>query len=110
MTPTERDLIIGKFSDLTTLMNAHFDATNTSIDTMLKKQDITNGRVNKLEHWKTEHYTCENKSNELAKKLDKGNVGFWLWFSEKPFRLTIIAVVITIFTLKEVRDLIISLL
>lgn len=49
MNAQDRELIESKFEGSTKLMNAHFINMDDKLELIMKKQDFTNGRVNKLE-------------------------------------------------------------
>jgi len=104
MNAQDEKLVNSMVNGLGALLNAHFENLNERIDglesnqkAMLAKQDITNGRVNKLENWQEVHKGCELKTSEsfveVKNKIsdfEKKNGKVVLWFSEKPLRLLII--------------------
>jgi len=91
---------------LATLINAHFETLNDRMDrmelkqdNMLQKQDITNGRVNRLENWQSVHRGCELKTAESFAEIkdkiagfEKKNGKIILWFTEKPMRIVLVII------------------
>lgn len=83
MTKSDKELIEEKFKGLSDKMNI-----------MIAKQEITNGRVNSLEDNNIlngeQHKAISDILIKIEKTFDgykKKNIGFWLYFSEKPMRL-----------------------
>lgn len=100
MTNSDKELIEEKFKSLHDLLNVKFTAIDANIKILISKQDKTNGRVNELEKQGVLNNEQHNTIGEILDRINntysnytKRNIGFWLWFSEKPYRLiTFIAI------------------
>lgn len=94
MTTSDRELMDEKFHSLHIVIKGLGD----KMETMIAKQNITNGRVNKLEDSHllngAQHQSISDILIEIKDTLSdykKRNIGFWLYFSEKPYRLVTFA-------------------
>ena len=98
MTKGDKELMDEKFRGLSILING----INDKMEVMISKQDTTNGRVNRLED---NHILNGEQHKALTDILvdikdtlgsyKKRNIGFWLYFSEKPMRLITLVALIT---------------
>jgi len=112
MTKSDKDLLAEKFGDLHRLLDVKFDSIDEKMATMIKKQEITNGRVNKLEDNMIlngeQHKALADVLIDIKNTLSdykKKNIGFWLYFSEKPMRLITLGSILTgaVFALAQIN-------